>query len=292
MHRQGQLDFWTRWCPFETIVRFCTLNGIYELRKCEFGLRWGDSVMQRNLKFKTVEEAREFLERMGDDTEDVFDDDTEIPIEMPLQFVDAGHMQEFCIKKIPDSISRGPVYPGINRAAERKSLCLQKPTPIVFDVDIDDFIKAGVERHCKCPERTMCNTCWNLIMRPAMVYLHDYLSSHGFKSILFVYSGRRGFNCFVLDRRVWLWTKDQREGLMSRVDPQYLHLDMGASKDPTHLIKCPLVPHQVTGRIACPIMNLDTFQPDTDYMSVRQPNKQILDGWTNFVDSKLFAACC
>lgn len=290
-YKKGQLDFWTSHCPYQTIVRFCTLSGKYELSKCEFGLRWGDTAFMRNLKFKDVDEARAFLERMGRDPEQLDDDD--VDIEMPLQFADAGHMQDYCIERLPDSISRGPIFPGVHRSTERKSLCLQKPTPIVFDVDIDDFLKAGYERYCKCLARSMCDKCWVHLMRPAMRYLDTYLQNHGFKAVLFVYSGRRGFNCFVLDARVWTWTKDQRKGLMARVDKHFLRLDLGASVDPVHLIKCPLVPHPVTKRIACPIMNLETFCPDSDYMTIWKINKQLLNEWAKFVDHKLdLALCC
>lgn len=67
---------------------------------------------------------------------------------------------------------------------------------LVFDIDISDYDDV---RNC-CKETRICPKCWPFMKIGAKV-LHSILTKEfGFRHLLFVFSGRRGFHCWVADR--------------------------------------------------------------------------------------------
>jgi DNA primase catalytic subunit len=95
------------------------------------------------------------------------------------------------------------------------------------------------------------------IMKATKSFLVDLF---GFKSVLFIFSGKRGFHCYILDPKVWTWTSEQRAALLHRI-PTPIKFDEAITVDLGHLVKMPLFPHQATKRISCPIGDLDGFRP-------------------------------
>ena len=89
---------------------------------------------------------------------------------------------------------------------------------LIIDVDLDEtsYDRRGV---CECVgHKTCCDTCWALFLRPAMQVLR-YLLEEVFSitAYFFVYSGRRGFHCWVLDKQVVCWTIEQRKSFIEKL---------------------------------------------------------------------------
>ncbi len=96
----------------------------------------------------------------------------------------------------------------------------------VLDVDLDcrvpdkpeDRIKyydrTGV---CRCGRaRTVCDRCWSVFLWPAQTIVLRLLRELlGFKAMFCVYSGRRGFHVWVVDRRACTATSAQRRAWVS-----------------------------------------------------------------------------
>lgn len=269
--------FWDTLCPYDFLVEFLTLRNTYPLKRREICLRYGDSIMKRFETFESDEEREEYCE-----SHQVFN-----TTQIPITILNADNMKEYLVKKSPTTLAIGPVFPcQNNRDVERKAQSLIKYAPIVLDVDIDDFLKHNFKRSCECPEKQICNRCYGEILRPASLQLRDFLQTQGFQCILFIFSGRRGFNCYIMDKRVWGWSRDQRNGLVKRM-PQNIHLDRGVTIDSTHLCKPPLVPHQVTGLIACPIMDLQLFKPFEDTAKFENVTKKQIDAWVYHLRNRL-----
>lgn len=281
----GVAKYYEKLCPWDAIVEFCTLNGTFNLINREIAFRYGGDIFKRYDSFETSSHLLYHCDLYGIPpplSEDV--------LKVPLAFGSASHLRDRSIRQVPTTINVGPVFPGLDRFYERSNEDLQKWSPLLFDMDIDDFVKVGIRRFCDCEERQLCDSCFVQILRPAMKTLDRYLQDMGFRSILFVYSGRRGFNCFVLDKRVWNWTADQRLGMLARL-PSTLHTDKNVTKDPMHMIKPPLVPHQSTGVIACPIMDLDHFVPSQHGIHYSCVVQGQIDSWVGFLRERLRYAC-
>lgn len=277
-------------CPFHTLASFCTLNGTYLLKNKEFALRYninGKDTYSRYEKYDTREELEERCEFIG------MPPPTNVEVlKIPRTFMTANDLYDLCVEKRPSNVHVGAVYPGIEREIEKNSPNLIKCAPLVFDADMEDFLKdPNIRRYCKCKDRQICDDCYMAILQPAAKDLKDFLTEMGFRAILLVYSGRRGFHCFVLDKHVWNWTGDQRATLLGRIPPS-VHLDEGVTKDVRHICKLPLMPHQATGVVACPIMDVDVFRPSTHTFTVlkltEEKNaewaKNQVDAWARHID--------
>jgi hypothetical protein len=158
---------------------------------------------------------------------------------------------------------------------------------IVIDVDLDPLLYPRPPSVCPCgTAKRVCDTCWWLYMDPAMAalewILHDF---YGFKAVFTVFSGRRGFHTWILDRRVHQWTAAQRtrfadslspplssvrdelwHGVRAVLEPLYEkrkhqivsggglaalwpRIDHVVTADATHLHKLPLSVHSDTGNV-------------------------------------------
>lgn len=269
--------FWDALCPYDFMVEFLTLRYTYPLKRREVCLRYGEDIMKRFETFETEEEREEYCEHRQ-----VLN-----MTQIPITLLDADDMKDYLVNKAPATLAIGPVFPCRNRRdVERKAHTLIKYAPIVLDVDIDDFLKHDIKRSCACPPKQICDRCYGEILRPATLQLREFLQTQGFRCILFIFSGRRGFNCYIMDKRVWGWSRDQRDGLVRRI-PQNIHLDRGVTIDPTHLCKPPLVPHQATGLIACPIMDLQLFKPSEDTVKFDHVSKKQIDAWVYYLRGRL-----
>lgn len=161
----------------------------------------------------------------------------------PLTFDDAEALRAALIRERPNTLN--VEFP-------------ENARPLVFDVDISDY--AHVPRNaCNCEAKQVCNTCWVQIMRPEMVKARDFLCSFiGFKEVMFVFSGRKGFHVWVTDDRVWSWNLNARLNYAERIP---IRCDVPITAGKSHLIKLPWTRHQKTNQVACVIENVETFLP-------------------------------
>lgn len=99
--------------------------------------------------------------------------------------------------KVPIKIDVGAVY-NMNPKLIRTYPADVKPVQheLVFDIDISDYDDV---RLC-CKESNICEKCWPLMRIGAKILNTILTKEFGFKHLLFVYSGRRGFHCWVCDK--------------------------------------------------------------------------------------------
>ncbi len=83
---------------------------------------------------------------------------------------------------------------------------------LVFDVDMTDYDDV---RGCDCKQQRtpMCALCWPLMRVAAQVLEHVLKEEFGYEHIMFIYSGRRGIHCWVLDSRARTLTHEQRAAI-------------------------------------------------------------------------------
>lgn len=122
-------------------------------------------------------------------------------------------MKSRIINRCPIKIDIGAVYNmkpkdaklnhGLNFKAEEHEL--------VFDIDISDYDDV---RNC-CRESQMCQNCWPFMRLGAKILHHILTRDFGFEHLLFVYSGRRGFHCWVCDKRARMLSSKARSAIAS-----------------------------------------------------------------------------
>lgn len=126
-----------------------------------------------------------------------FSDSTEFRLavesKLPIK-MDAGAVFNICpkfLKQYPNS-HNGPVQ-----------------RELVFDIDISDYNDA---RTC-CQESKICQKCWPFMSIGAKVLNTILRKEFGFKHLLFVFSGGRGFHCWVCDRKARELQPDARRAI-------------------------------------------------------------------------------
>lgn len=114
------------------------------------------------------------------------------------------------LHKVPLKLDVGAIYninPRIAKAHPGDFTPVQHE--LVFDIDISDYDDV---RNC-CKETSICPKCWPF-MRIGAKILHSILTKEfGFKHLLFVFSGRRGFHCWVCDRVARNLTAEARRAI-------------------------------------------------------------------------------
>ena len=196
----------------ECLVNLITCGHTFELENCELVFRFGSNgkYFDRGKHFKTADALYDYMRL-----------------------------------KHYTSIEFGAVYPGKDPKQERQDAMLIKHFPLVFDIDVDDD---KIDRTCACKNyKKVCDECWREFMTPALSRVYDFLDKiMKYKSILIVFSGRRGAHVWVLDPCVWEYTLGQRQRILTEFNDVKL-LDTPVTLDFRHLIKLPLSLHPATG---------------------------------------------
>lgn len=125
-------------------------------------------------------------------------------------FEDVLEFKRAVIHKLPIKIDAGAVYnftPRLYRSYPDEFKPQQRE--LVFDIDISDYNDA---RTC-CQESDICQKCWLLMSIGAKVLNVILTREFGFKNLLFVFSGRRGFHCWVCDREARELQPDARKAI-------------------------------------------------------------------------------
>lgn len=125
-------------------------------------------------------------------------------------FEDSLDLKQALVQRVPLKIDAGAIY-NINPKTARSYPNEFKPQQheLVFDIDISDYDDV---RNC-CKESNICRKCWPFMKIGAKI-LHTVLTREfGFKHLLFVFSGRRGFHCWVCDKEARELGADARKAI-------------------------------------------------------------------------------
>lgn len=112
-----------------------------------------------------------------------------------LDFNSSEELKKDLIKKKPHKIDIGAVY--TNSCKHRLAADFKEvQRELVFDIDISDYDDV---RRC-CQGAKVCETCWPLMSIAVKVLKRILNNDFGWNHLLFVFSGRRGIHCWVLDK--------------------------------------------------------------------------------------------
>lgn len=103
----------------------------------------------------------------------------------------------------PLRIEAGAVYtlPVEERAYVGRTALVPCGRELVIDIDIDETMNEL--RACDCDGAFFCKFCWPIVNAWALVADSLLADLYDFKHRLWVYSGRRGLHCWVLDERAF-----------------------------------------------------------------------------------------
>lgn len=160
-----------------------------------------------------------------------------------LTFYDEQGLRDTLIQKVPSTVN--VEFP-------------ENARPLVFDVDIHDYADTP-RMFCVCEAKQVCKVCWSQILRPEMIKAKEFLCDFiGFREVMFVFSGRKGFHIWVTDEHVWTWDSNARQNYVERMP---VRCDQPITVGKGHLIKLPWTKHQKTGKVACVIEDIETWLP-------------------------------
>lgn len=222
-----------------------------------------------------------------------------------LRFLTFDNVESFKEKLIslnPKKLDIGPIY-------DIKPAKLNGAVPIarelVFDIDLTDY-----PRTC-CQEKKVCSICYEKIK--CAIKLLDYILKHelGFVNYGFVFSGRRGLHCWVLemkemgshvrndifkyfkvviDKNLYVEPYDRimsQFGDSNLINDFFIRIDKQVTVTMNHLIKMPFSVHPDTLNISVPLdpnnitelADLPTLANVVENPSILQPYYEIMRNW-------------
>lgn len=98
---------------------------------------------------------------------------------------------------------------------------------LVFDVDLNDYDRV---RFC-CQGKTVCTKCWILLAAAADILETHLRDNFGFEHILWVFSGRRGLHCWVLDDAAFALTDSVRAYIVDFIQNAPTRLESSATPE-------------------------------------------------------------
>jgi len=253
MNLEGLYSYYSQLFPVELICKFLTNNYKYPLIQKEFAF---SAHFKRYETFKDLKSSKEFTKNYPLYlTQD-------LGLKVPIRFQNHEELKDYLIKNLPNTINVGPIFPPHVSRSDPFAIF---PKPLFFDIDMEDYTNETstnrpshippAKRTCTCT--TTCDACWILILRDPLVACMDFLKGFmEFTCVIPVYSGRRGFHIWVMDE--WELDKESREYIVNKMPAI---LDRNVTIQSTHLMKLFLVPHKTTGRLAIPILDVETFVP-------------------------------
>lgn len=183
-----------------------------------------------------------------------------------IEFKSLNDIKSYLCLNYPNSLQLGGIFPGHKDRKEetkdRKKGYFYCFGQLILDVDIGDLERP--DGMCGCDEKAVCNVCWEKVVEPSRLNLNRVLTENmGFKYIFYVFSGRRGYHCWILDKHIYEWSPTQRSNILNVISRlSGVKLDFNVSKDPHHLIKVFLSPHYATGNITVPLLKGQKFNLD------------------------------
>lgn len=207
-------------------------------------------------------------------------------IKRPFVFNTIQELRQFIARKQPKSIHFGPVYlkprkTQADMSREKSDDTIVNPSPLAFDVDASDYATERLGL-CSCGQYNMCKICCDTFVFPTVVAIRKLCKLLGFKKILTVYSGSRGFHVFIVDDSAYSLTREQRVNICTRLKDDGFKLDEKVTNDPFHLKKLPMSVHGRTGNISNPVG--ESFDFDMDIHHIKQVTAEQIAAWTRIIN--------
>jgi len=193
-----------------------------------------------------------------------------------LWFDGSTDLKRALSRRVPVKLDIGAVN---SMCVRYRTMAGYKPVlrELVFDIDVSDY-----DRQCCANPKTACARCWRYAACAVEVLDHLLRARLGFRKLLWVFSGRRGVHCWVMDRKAaplgrnsrsfvlaWLASYDARDGTAidacvrwfidiferhprsaeEAVQALWPRLDEAVTRTPSHLIKAPFCVHPGTGKL-------------------------------------------
>jgi hypothetical protein len=233
---EALLKFWRTLFPLvanTVIYRLGTCNGIFKLEQREFAREMSNGIPCRNELFFKTAAVLDTLQ-YANNVMTTLHFGAIFPVHhaaatslLLLPYPPAGAEVldlQFDLKR-PRDYDRQNVFKACN------SLTPLAASMGEFVMDVDLESQPGNDKHnnndnkydrsgvCACgSDKSVCDTCWALFMDPAQHVLMRLLRDmFGFKAILTVFSGRRGFHVWVLDRKAVTATTIQRRAWIAAI---------------------------------------------------------------------------
>ncbi|OLS29457.1 MAG: DNA primase small subunit PriS [Candidatus Heimdallarchaeota archaeon LC_2] len=96
---------------------------------------------------------------------------------------------------------------------------------LIFDFDMDEY---DLIRTCECTGRKVCIDCWMLMQKASEIIDDTLREDFGYKKLEWVYTGGRGYHCWVLDKKAFDLDQDQRAAIIGHM--QLIHDPKGLQK--------------------------------------------------------------
>jgi predicted DNA primase small subunit len=96
---------------------------------------------------------------------------------------------------------------------------------LIFDFDMDEYDQV---RKCDCTGRMVCQDCWMLMQKASEIIDDTLREDFGFKKLEWVYTGGRGYHCWVLDKKAFKLDQHQRAAIIGHM--QLIHDPKGLQK--------------------------------------------------------------
>lgn len=86
-----------------------------------------------------------------------------------------------------------------------------KGRELIFDLDLNEYDPV---RTCGCKGRDYCTICWGLLQDAAVIMNETLQEDFGFERLKWVFTGGRGYHCWVLDEELFDISQEQRSGIV------------------------------------------------------------------------------